>query len=102
MSLKERQFLAFPREFLETIYKQEMTMELQEFIKKFAEQFDDTELEEFNSDTEFKNLYEWSSMIALSIIAMIDDEYVVTIKADNIRSARTIEDLYNIVKSYKS
>jgi acyl carrier protein len=77
-------------------------MELQEFVTKFAGQFDDTEASEFNADTEFKNLEEWSSMIALSVIAMIDDEYGVTIKGNDIRASKTIEDLYNIVKGHKS
>jgi acyl carrier protein len=76
-------------------------MELQEFVTKFAEQFDNTESIEFSADTEFKTLDEWSSMIALSIIAMIDDEYGITIKGNDIRTAKTIEDLYNIVKGYK-
>jgi hypothetical protein len=48
-------------------------MELQEFITKFAEQFDNIEPEDLRSDTDFRTLDEWSSMIALSIIAMIDD-----------------------------
>jgi acyl carrier protein len=77
-------------------------MELQEFITKFAEQFEETEPEALKSDTEFKNLEEWCSMIALSIIAMIDDEYGVTIKGDDIRGSNTIEDLYNAVRGYKS
>jgi acyl carrier protein len=77
-------------------------MELQEFVTKFAEQFDDTEASEFNASTEFKTLDEWSSMIALSIIAMIDDEYGITIKGNDIRASKNIEDLYNIVKGYKS
>jgi acyl carrier protein len=76
-------------------------MELQDFITKFAEQFDDTEPEELKADTEFGTLAEWSSMIALSIIAMIDDEYGITIKGRDIRSAKTIGDLYNIVNGYK-
>ncbi len=74
-------------------------MELNDFIEKFAEQFDDTELSEFKADTEFKALDEWSSLSALSIIAMIDDEYDVTIKGDDIRNSETIEDLFNLVKS---
>jgi acyl carrier protein len=77
-------------------------MELQEFITKFSEQFDDPVPENLKADTEFKNLEEWSSMIALSVIAMIDDEFGVTIKGNDIRSEKTIEDLYNIVKGYKS
>jgi acyl carrier protein len=76
-------------------------MELQNFVEKFAEQFDNTALEEFKANTEFKLLEEWSSMIALSIIAMIDDECSIIIKGDDIRSAKTIEDLFNIAKGYK-
>jgi acyl carrier protein len=74
-------------------------MELNEFIEKFAEQFDETDASEFKADTEFKALDEWSSLSALSIIAMIDDEYDVTIKGDDIRNSETIEDLFNLVKS---
>jgi acyl carrier protein len=77
-------------------------MELQEFVTKFAEQFEDTEAGEFSADTEFKALDEWSSMIALSVIAMIDDEYGITIKGNDIRASKTIEDLYAIVKEHKS
>lgn len=74
-------------------------MELKDFIEKFAEQFDDTDASEFKAETEFKALDEWSSLMALSIIAMVDDEYDVTLKGDDIRSAETIEDLFNTVKS---
>lgn len=74
-------------------------MEIKEFIEKFAEQFDDTELSEFTPQTVFKELEEWSSLIALSIIAMVDEEYEITIKGDDINSASTIEDLFKIVES---
>jgi len=77
-------------------------MDLNDFIVKFAEQFDKTDASEFKADTEFKTLVEWGSMIALSIIAMVDDEYGVTIKGDDIRESTTIEDLFTIVKGYKS
>ena len=74
-------------------------MNLEEFIQNFAEQFDDTDASEFKADTVFHELPEYSSLIALSIIAMIDEEYDVTIKGDDMKSAVTIEDLFNIVKS---
>ena len=50
-------------------------MELQDFINKFSEQFDDTEISVFKPDTHFKELEDWSSLVALSVIAMIDEEY---------------------------
>lgn len=74
-------------------------MELNEFIAHFAEQFEETEASVFTPQTVFHELDEYSSLIALSIIAMVDEEYDVTIKGNDMRAAVTIEDLYNIVKS---
>lgn len=74
-------------------------MELKEFIENFAEQFDDTDASEITSSTVFHELEEYSSLIALSIIAMVDEEYDVQLKGDDMRSAVTVEDLFNIVKS---
>lgn len=74
-------------------------MELKEFIANFADQFDDTDASELTPETKFRELDEWSSLIALSVIAMVDEEYDVALKGDDIRGANTIEDLFNIVKS---
>ncbi len=74
-------------------------MELNQFIENFASQFDDTDASVFAADTNFKNLDEWSSLIALTLIAMVDEEYDVALKGDDIRNANTIEDLYNTIKS---
>ena len=76
-------------------------MELQEFITNFANQFEETDSSVFTKDTIFKDLDEWSSLMALSIIAMVDEEYEVALKGDDIRSANTLEDLFNIVKNKK-
>ena len=74
-------------------------MEIKEFIEHFAEQFDDTEQSEFKPETVFHELDEYTSLIALSIIAMVDEEYGVTLNANDMSSAVTIEDLFNTVKS---
>jgi acyl carrier protein len=74
---------------------------IQEFIEKFGEQFDDTDISQIKPETEFKALDEWSSLIALSVMAMVDEEYEVSLKGDDIRNSKTIEDLYNIVVSRK-
>ncbi len=74
-------------------------MELKDFIEKFAEQFDDTDASEIKAETKFKELDEWSSLIALSVIAMVDEEYDITIKGDDIRNSNTVEDLFNAVKA---
>ena len=74
-------------------------MEIKDFIQNFAEQFDETDVNEFTPETVFHELKEDSSWTALSIIAMINEEYDVTLKGNDMSSAVTIEDLFNIVKS---
>lgn len=74
-------------------------MEINSFIENFAAQFDDTEADDFKPDTRLIDIEEWSSINALSVIGMVDEEYDVTLKGDDIRDATTIEDLYNIIKS---
>lgn len=78
-----------------------MNMDLEKFVENFASQFDETDLNEITAQTEFKSLEEWSSLLALSVIAMVDEEYDVQIKGDDIRSANTVEDLFNIVSNRK-
>lgn len=74
-------------------------MELQEFIEKFAEQFDDTDVSELNPETEFKELDEWSSLTSMSIIAMVKTHYNKTLMGKEIRSCVTVQDLYNLVSA---
>ena len=76
-------------------------MELKDFIENFAEQFDDTDASEIQADTEYRELDEWTSLTALSIIAMIDEEYDVQLKADEMRKTQTIQELFDLVKSKK-
>ena len=74
-------------------------MNLEQFIKNFADLFDATDPDTINATTQFKDVEEWSSLLALSVIAMIDEEYDVEFWGDDIRGSNTVEDLYNIVKS---
>jgi acyl carrier protein len=76
-------------------------MEIKEFIEKFAEAVEVDDVDTLSGATEFKELDEWSSLAALSVIAMVDEEYDVTIKGQDIIDALTIEDLFNTVKAKK-
>ena len=49
-------------------------MELEKFVEQFAGQFFDTPAEMIKSNTEFRQLDEWSSMTGLCILSMIKDE----------------------------
>ena len=74
-------------------------MDLKSFIDQFAEQFEDTERSEFNTNTEFRQLDEWSSLTGLLIIGMVLDVYNINLTADELRKCTTIEDVYNTVKT---
>ena len=76
-------------------------MEIKEFIENFANQFDDTDVSVFSAETRFRELDEWSSLLALSVIAMVEEEYDVQLKADQMRKANTVQELFDIVKSLK-
>lgn len=75
-------------------------MDIKEFIAKFEDVFDDTDISTLQPDTQFRELEEWTSMIALSTMAMVCDEYDVELTAEEMRRAKTFEDLYNTVKSH--
>jgi len=74
-------------------------MTLDEFVKAFAAEFDETPEELFKADTEFKTLEEWGSLTALSIISMVDENMDKTITGADIRASKTIEDLYTLANS---
>lgn len=72
---------------------------LEEFVELFAEQFDETDANQISSTTKFHELDEWSSLIGLSVIAMVDEEFEVALKGDDVKNSETVEDLYNKVIS---
>lgn len=74
-------------------------MEIQDFIKNLAEQYEEVEAKDLTPETKFKEFDEWSSLISLSIVAMAEDEYGITLKGDDIRSATTVQELFDIAKS---
>jgi acyl carrier protein len=74
-------------------------MEIKNFIKNFAEQFEDTEASVFTAETRFRELEEWSSLTALSILAMIDEEYDIQLSPAEMRTTNTIQELFDLVQS---
>ena len=74
-------------------------MDIQDFINNFASQFDDTDVSEFTAETIFRDLDEWSSFLALAIMAMVKSEYDVALTAQEMRDAETVQDLFDIIKS---
>ena len=74
-------------------------MDIKEFIEYFADELDETTIDELSPDTDFKALGEWSSLVALSVIAMVEDNYEKEITGEDLRSSTTLQDLFNLVES---
>lgn len=74
-------------------------MTLNEFVTAFAEEFDETPVDQFTPSTDFKGLDEWGSLTALSIIAMVDENLEKRVTGADLRECTTIEDLYNLALS---
>lgn len=76
-------------------------MKQQEFIKNFAEQFDETDLSAFEMTTNFRDLDEWSSLTALAVLNMLSKKYDVKISIDDFKRINTLEALYDLILSKK-
>lgn len=74
---------------------------MEEFIKNFAAQWDETEMNEFTPDCVFHDLEEWSSLVGLAILNMIVKKYGVKVAPAELKACVTIKDLYDLVESKK-
>ena len=74
-------------------------MTLDEFVKAFAAEFDETPVEQFKADTVYKDFDEWGSLTALSIIALAMERFEKKITGADLRTCNTIEDLYNLIQN---
>ena len=74
-------------------------MEMSKFISDIAAQFDDTDKSEILEDTAYQELEEWSSLTAMGLIAMAKTEYGKTISGREVRSCKTVKDLFNLISS---
>jgi acyl carrier protein len=77
-------------------------MKSSDFIKNFAEQFDETEASVFTMETCFRELDEWSSLNALAILNMVGKKYSVFLKPEEMKTANTVQELFDLVQSKKS
>lgn len=76
-------------------------MDKAEFIKNFANQFEETNLDQISFETRFRDLDEWCSLIAFAVLNMIDSKYKVHIKAEDFINLNTINELYDYVNIRK-
>jgi acyl carrier protein len=71
-------------------------MDKQEFYQRLAEILD---VEEVKPENVLKDFDGWDSLAILSVLALADAKYGVSIKAEEIRSVVTVEDLARLVEA---
>lgn len=72
-------------------------MEIDDFIKNFADQFDDTDASEIIVSTAFHDLEEWDSLIALAVLNMIEKKYGKKITFQELKACNTVKDLFDLI-----
>ncbi|MEM7105969.1 MAG: phosphopantetheine-binding protein [Bacteroidota bacterium] len=78
-------------------------MDLKTFTARVAVEFEfENEDTNIGPSTEFKQLESWSSMLALILIATLNDEYGVLLSESDLKTIETIEQLYDKVVASKS
>jgi acyl carrier protein len=81
----------------DTTMSKEVTT-VQSFIEKLERQFDDGSPQSITTDTLFRELPGWTSLQALVVIISFDEDYGVVINAEELQSAQTIGDLYQLIR----
>lgn len=74
-------------------------MEIKVFIEKFGEIFDDTDISTLSPETKFRDLDEWSSLSALGVIALADEEFDVELSGNDLRQVNTIQELFDLIRN---
>lgn len=74
-------------------------MLLDEFIAQFEEQIDEIEPGTVTADTAFRELKEWDSMAALSVIAFIDRKFNKQLTGEDLSRHATVGLLFNFVSA---
>jgi len=76
-------------------------MNITEFVQHFENAIDGIKPGSLDPKTEFRNVEQWDSLAALSIIAMVNAEYDVELTAEELKNGKTIEDLFQAVAGKK-
>lgn len=74
-------------------------MEITAFLQHFISVLDDTDEALITNETIFRDLDEWDSLTALSLIAMVDEEYSLKLTGDDIKTSTTLQDIFEKIKN---
>ena len=76
-----------------------MKYTIEKFKQKFSEAIEEELILQLEPNASFKNIESWDSFSGMSIISMIDEEFGVTIKTDEMSKTNSINELYDLISS---
>ena len=76
-------------------------MELNDFVTKFANLFEETDSASITPATVYSQLEEWDSVMVLLLVSMVDEEYGVIVDVEEMSKTETVKDLFEYVKSLR-
>ena len=77
-------------------------MELETFINNFEDALEDVEVGSLSGDSVYRSLEHWDSLSVLTVIAMVDTEYNLRLKAKELKQMQTLSELHALLKSKQS
>jgi len=83
-------------QYMKLVKKYFNIINMEKFIKDFAEILDVENKEVLTPETKFTELDEWSSFAAVQLIVMFDENYGKAITAEDLRNCSTISDLFKM------
>jgi acyl carrier protein len=72
-------------------------MEKEKFVTNFKNIFDEIP-ESISLQTNFREIDGWDSLIYLSLIVMIEEEYSYRISSKELSMCKSLEDIWNIIE----
>lgn len=76
-----------------------MSISIEKFIQNIEDEFDELEPGKLRPASIFREMFDWNSINALVLIAMVKTEYDVTLNADDLMKSKTVSDVFNLIKS---
>lgn len=74
-----------------------MTDTVNDFIAKIEEEFEDIPKGSLKPESAFRENFDWSSVNALILFSMINIEYDIIMTVEDLQSATTVQELYDVV-----
>jgi len=76
-------------------------MSVDQFVRAFEAAIEGIPPNSLKPDTAFTAIEQWDSLAALTVLAMIDADYEVQVSGNELKSCKTLGDLFAIVSKKK-